>query len=180
MWGNIQKYYHPIIDVLTFGIMIAMSFYVIFHFGKLPDKIPTHFTISGEVDGWGSKGMLIGLALINFHTVILCFVINYFLIIKSANTRDSLQMVNIPFVKKKDLTEEQIYLVKRNGARMLATMNFFISLTFASIYHSIIQNGLGRETGSGLSFDLLFILIFAPLVYYTWKTYQDVKMSHSK
>ena len=179
MWGNIQKYYSPIIDVLTFGIMIVMIAYVIIHFGKLPDEIPTHFTLSGEADGWSSKGILIGLIVINFHALVLCFVINYFLVVKSENTKDSLQLINIPFVKKEQLTEEQIYLVKQNMAKMLATLNLCLSLLFASIYHAMIQNGLGNQMGLGSSFNVLLILVFIPIFYYSWKAYHVAKTSHS-
>lgn len=179
MWQNIQKYYPPLIDILTFAIMFFMIIYVVFYYGKLPDEIPTHFNVSGEADAWGSKGALIGLIVLNFHAVFLCFVINYFLVIKTENTTDSLQLVNIPFVKKEKLTEAQIYLVKRHTARLLAFTNLFISLTFASIYYSMIQNGLGNQSGLTSSFNLFLVLIFAPAVYYTWKIYQDVKMGQS-
>lgn len=44
----------PIMLLLSFNI-----FAVLFLYGKLPDMIPTHWNIRGEIDGWGGKGSLL-------------------------------------------------------------------------------------------------------------------------
>ena len=176
MWRNIQKYYPPALDLLTFSMMFGMIIYVFFSYGKLPPEIPIHFNIAGQADGWGHKGALFGLILLNFHTVLLCFVLNYFLIIRSENKADSLQFMNIPFLKKEELTEGEIHTVKQHTARMLAVSNLVISLLFASIYYDIIQNGLGKENGLGFGVEIMIILIFVPFVYYFWKIYHDLKI----
>ena len=176
MWRNIQKYYPPALDLLTFSIMFGLIIYVLLSYSKLPTEIPIHFNMAGEADGWGHKGTLFGLILLNFHTVLLCFVLNYFLIIRSENNVDSLQLLNIPFLKKEELTEEQIYVVKQNSARMLAVANLVISLMFAMIYYDIIQTGLGKQTGLGFGVEIMIILIFVPFIYYIWKIYRDLKI----
>src|SRR5699024_10967270 len=134
MLNNIRRFYPPMLDGLTFAIMIGMIGYVLFSYGSLPDEIPIHFNMAGEADGWGNKGTIIGLIFINFHVIMLCFALNYFLIIKSEDTKDSLSLINIPFVKKDKLTTEQIFIVKRHTARMLAVVNLMVSILFATIY----------------------------------------------
>ena len=177
MWGKIRKYYSPWIDVLTFGIMIGAFLYAVFSFGSLPAEIPTHFNLAGEADGWGRKGMLFGLIILHFHTVLLCFVLNYFLIIRSDDTVDSLQLINIPFIKKDELTVEQIRIVKKNAARMLTMMNLFVSILFAMIYDVMIQNGLGEKSAFGSAMGIMIIFILFTVIYFTWKMYHDLKQS---
>ncbi|GGN56079.1 MULTISPECIES: DUF1648 domain-containing protein [Oceanobacillus] len=175
MWRNIRQYYSPVLDLLTFIVMFSMITYVSISYSKLPTEIPIHFNMAGEADGWGHKGTLFGLILLNFHTVLLCFVLNYYLIIRS-DKADSLQFMNIPFLKKEELTEGEIHTVKRNTARMLAVSNLAISLTFASVYYDIIQNGLGKENGLGFGVEVMIILVFFPFIYYTLKIYRNLKI----
>ena len=177
MWKNTRKYYSPWLDVITFSIMIGAFLYVVICFGSLPAEIPIHFNGAGEADGWGNKGSIIGLMVVNFHAVMLCIILNYFLIIRSEDTMDSLQFINIPFIKKEELTLDQIYLVKKNAARMIAVMNLMMSVLFGMIYYDIVQNGLDKESRLGSGIGIMIILILFPIIYYTWKTYQDIKHS---
>lgn len=175
MWRRIQKHYPPELDILTFSVMFGIFIYVFFMYGKLPDEIPIHFNTAGEADDWGNKATLFGLMLIHFHAVVLMFVLNYFLIIRSADTVDSLQLINIPFVNKEELTEEQIGMVKANIARMFAITNLILSFMFSVIYYDIIQHALGEPDKLGFGFEVLLVLLFIPIFYYVRKTYRDVK-----
>lgn len=163
------------LDILTFSMMFGMFIYVFISYNKLPQDIPIHFNAAGEADGWGNKSTLFGLMLIQFHVVVLCFVLNYFLVIRSPNTKDSLQLINIPFGKKDDLTEQQIAMIKLNTARMFAIINAVISFMFAAIYYSIVKNGLGEEGGLSLGVEIAIILLLAPMIYYGMKIYQGLK-----
>jgi uncharacterized membrane protein len=40
------------------GLIANLALYI-FSINNLPDRIPTHFSFSGEADGWGSKNYLI-------------------------------------------------------------------------------------------------------------------------
>lgn len=176
MREKIQRYYPPWLDLLTFSLMFGMFMYVFIFYSRLPTEIPIHFNMTGEADGWGHKGTIFGLMLIHFHAVVLCFVLNYFLIIRSDDTVDSLYLINIPFIKKDELHTKQIRFVKVNAARMLATTNLTISLLFAVMYYSMVQTGLGNQVGLGVVFNLSLMLVFVPAIYYTWKIYKEVKM----
>ncbi|MBN6206536.1 DUF1648 domain-containing protein [Ralstonia pickettii] len=179
MWRNIHKYYSPWIDMLTFGMLIGSFLYVIFSFGSLPAEIPVHFNLAGEADRWGNKGALIGLMVLHFYTVMICFLLNYFLIIRSGDTTDSLQFINIPFIKKDELTVEQIQIVKRNTARMLAGINLLVSILFAVIYDEMIQKGLGENSVLSSAVGIIIIAVFLPIIYYSWKIYTDIKRNRA-
>ncbi len=44
--------------ILSITMVLWMFLYLIFHWQSLPDRIPTHFGISGEADAWGGKNFL--------------------------------------------------------------------------------------------------------------------------
>lgn len=179
MWRNIHKYYSPWIDILTFGIIIGSFLYVIFSFGSLPSEIPVHFNLAGEADRWGNKGALFGLMALHFYTVMICFLLNYFLIIRSDDTPDSLQLINIPFIKKEELTVEEIQIVKKNTARMLTVVNLLVSILFAVIYDEMVQKGLGENSVLSSAVGIIIIAVFFPIIYYSWKMYADIKRNRA-
>ena len=45
--------------VITTAIMLLPMLIGIFMWKRLPDQVPMHWNIQGEVDGWGSKGMFV-------------------------------------------------------------------------------------------------------------------------
>jgi uncharacterized membrane protein len=46
------------LDIIS-GFLILLQFVIIFIFwSKLPDKIPIHFNLSGEPNGWGGKNSI--------------------------------------------------------------------------------------------------------------------------
>lgn len=173
MLDKIRNYYPPGLDLLTFSMMFGMFIYVLFSYSSLPAEIPIQYNAAGEAIQTGGKDTLFGLMVVNFHVIALIFILNYFLIIRSDDTANSL--VNIPFLNKKKLSTEQVRSVKTNIARMLAFTNLAISLMFAIIYYEMVQSGLGESSGFGILFSASVVLIFVPAFYYLRKTYQEVK-----
>lgn len=51
-------------DGIGAGVFLASIVYMIFQWSRLPDEIPAHFNISGEVDRYGSPFMLLLLTMI--------------------------------------------------------------------------------------------------------------------
>lgn len=51
-------------DVVAAGLFLAVMFYTFFQWGKLPDEVPIHFNLAGEVDNFGSKWFLLLLPMI--------------------------------------------------------------------------------------------------------------------
>jgi hypothetical protein len=52
-------------EILAVLGLLSTIFAVVFNYRELPQRIPTHFGLSGAVDGWGDKSslwMLVGIA----------------------------------------------------------------------------------------------------------------------
>lgn len=175
MWKNIHKYYTPWLDVLTFVIMIGMFSFVVFSYGSIPTEIPIQFNVAGEAIGWENKSLLYGLIVINFNVIVLCFILNYFLIIRSDEKVNGFYLINMPFIKGKKLSTEKIHLVKKNSARMFAVLNLMLSILFGMIYYNLIQCGLGNQGTLGSAIGVIIVLILIIMFYFVRKIYQDMK-----
>jgi uncharacterized membrane protein len=66
--------FDKIMEILGWIFIIAIWSMTIISYNKLPDVIPTHFNLKGEVDGYGEKWMILLLASI---TTILFLVMSY-------------------------------------------------------------------------------------------------------
>lgn len=51
-------WYDLVLAGLAFLVMAGTTIWLILHYGALPDKVPTHFNISGEIDGYSGKSTL--------------------------------------------------------------------------------------------------------------------------
>ncbi|MFC3040510.1 DUF1648 domain-containing protein [Virgibacillus xinjiangensis] len=175
MWRQINKYYSPMVDMLTIGVAAISILYTVNYYGRLPEKIPSHFNFSGEPDAWGGKQTLVVLPAIHVLTVITFFFINYFTVIKQEDPRESLRFVNIPFIQKKGLKKSEAEMVRKHSTRMIALLNLMVSLIFAYIQHGVIQTALGQQEGLGMIVQLLTaFLLFVPFVF-LWMIYKGLR-----
>ncbi|MCQ2567219.1 MAG: DUF1648 domain-containing protein [Mogibacterium sp.] len=46
-------------NIICAGVILAMILMLVFNWNDLPDKVPTHFTVAGVPDGYGSRSALI-------------------------------------------------------------------------------------------------------------------------
>ncbi len=46
------------LEILGLILIVAIFIYTAFKYPMLPDKVPTHYGVTGEVDSWGGKGHL--------------------------------------------------------------------------------------------------------------------------
>ena len=52
------------LEILSYVLLLVCFIIAIVGMATLPDEIPTHFTMSGEIDGYGSPGTLLILPII--------------------------------------------------------------------------------------------------------------------
>lgn len=175
MWGKIKKFYSPWIDVCSFLFLSITVLYSVFYYGKLPDEIPTHFNFAGEPDAWSGKGTIIGFIILYIFILLQSFGLNYFLFINQEDPKESLHFINLPFVKKEELTETQLYGMVKYTARMLAVMNWCVSILFAFILFGMIQTALGNQNGLCTGITMIIVLLVVVSIYYIRKMYQVVK-----
>lgn len=70
--GDMRKPYitkiHIILEILSYVLIIASFMIAIIGVNILPEEIPTHYDLSGNVDGYGSPAVLFGMPV----TILLC------------------------------------------------------------------------------------------------------------
>jgi len=174
LWKKISTYYSPLVDVLSFTLLILTAIYVISQYGQLPDEIPRHFNASGKPDAWGGKGFLIGILVLYGFALSQIFILNYFLFMNQ-DAKDTMQFVNIPSIKKEELTEEQMQLIRQNMAKMMAMINLFMSIMFSWILVGTVQTGMGQASGLSSWFMIIVIIIIIVPCFYVWKAYRVAK-----
>lgn len=62
-------------DIWLIVIIIATLISAFVIYGRLPDSIPTHWGINGQVDGWGSKGTVFLMPILNIMIYALMLVV---------------------------------------------------------------------------------------------------------
>lgn len=55
---------HLVLEILSYVLLLVCFIIAIVGMATLPDEIPTHFTMSGKIDGYGSPGTLLMLPII--------------------------------------------------------------------------------------------------------------------
>lgn len=174
MIEKIRRYYPPALELIPLGLTLVTLLYVAYHFGRLPEEIPTHFDATGQPDGWGDRYMLIILPILQGYLYLQTFLINYFLIMKPDH-KEALQWINIPFVKKDQLGPKETEEIKRQTARLLYGINLGIVLLFAYVLVGTVQTAYGHWNGLGSGFIGLVILICLFPLYFIWKSYRAAK-----
>ena len=70
--------YQRILNILTFLILAGHILCLLLSWSSIPDKVPTHYDFSGKADGYGGKGSLLILPVINVILyAILCLIERY-------------------------------------------------------------------------------------------------------
>ena len=52
-------------DIVAITLFVGSVLYTVFQWSALPDQVPAHFNLAGEVDNYGSKWMVVLLPLIS-------------------------------------------------------------------------------------------------------------------
>ncbi|MFA9560451.1 DUF1648 domain-containing protein [Evansella sp. AB-rgal1] len=175
MWKKISQYYSPIVDIVTFSIYVYSLIYIIYFYGQLPDQIPNHFNLAGEVTSTSGKPMLVGLFILYSSMLMTMFSLNYFLLMKPDPSREMLNYINVPFIKKDKVTDSQLPIIQAFSARLFAYMTLFLSLLFGMLITGMIQVGLGEKEGLGYSVMVVVILVVILPIVYMWFMYRALK-----
>lgn len=137
--------------IAALGILVHVLI-LVHYWPILPEIIPTHFGLSGEPDGWGSKSSLFFLLAVNaalylMLTVLNCFphIFNYVVQITEKNAR------------------EQYYNARLSMSFLKAGMVWI----FAYIQWGTVEAALGNASGLGEYFLIIStIVIFIPMLYF--------------
>ncbi|MBM6619777.1 DUF1648 domain-containing protein [Bacillus suaedaesalsae] len=144
-----------VLNVLSSMILFVTYAYIIFMWGELPDKIPTHFNGAGEVDGWGSKWSVLPLPIIG--TIIF--------------------MVFIPLRKYPHRYNYPVEVTLENAERLYSTskmvlsvLTTIISVLFLLISYEIIQVALGYKGIGNWLLPVTLLSIFGTVFFFLFRT----------
>ncbi|HBC45615.1 MAG TPA: hypothetical protein DEO84_10295 [candidate division Zixibacteria bacterium] len=127
------------------------------YWGVLPDRIPTHFDFAGKPNGWGSKGALLILPIIEFVLFMVLSIVQRFP-----------EVYNYP-VKITEANARRQYTLARS---LLAWLSFEIVWFFTYIEWKSIQAALGQTQGLGpVAVVALMVTTMGTTVYY-------IRLSH--
>jgi hypothetical protein len=144
--------YEWILEALSI-VGIIWAFYPMLYYGDLSGvTIPVHYSISGEIDGWGKRD-----ALWYLPSIALAFYIGLSVLERYP------KLLNYP-VK---VTSDNIDMLHEIGVRLLRNLKFIVILIFAFINNAGYTVALGKSTGiDARIMVLLTVAMFIPLIYF--------------
>ena len=151
------------LDIAALSISV---FYVVFaamSYGNLPDKIPVHYDLSGQVDGMGGKSVLLLIVGIGLLLFIILKVINNYP-----------HTFNYP-VK---ITEDNALSHYQSAMQMMSMMNVFCAAIFAYLVYTTIQTANGMA--NGVSPYFIYLVIGALILVIGYYYYKSVYKQKSK
>jgi uncharacterized membrane protein len=147
-----------VLELLGWGVLLALWVWTGTSYSSLPDSIPTHFNAAGEADGFGRKASIVGLPLIATLLYIGLTLLNRFP-----------HIFNFPT----PITPDNALSQYTNATRMIRFLKLILVVVFAGISFQTIQQANGTGEGLGLWFlPLTLVLIFMPLLYFVVKSFQ--------
>jgi uncharacterized membrane protein len=149
------------LELLGWGVLLALWVWTGTNYSSLPDTIPTHFNAAGEADGFGRKASIVGLPLIATLLYIGLTLLNRVP-----------HIFNFPT----PVTQDNALRQYTNATRMIRYLKLILVLVFAGISFQTIQQANRTGEGLGLWFlPLTLALIFMPLIYFVIKSVQANK-----
>ncbi|UZR97023.1 DUF1648 domain-containing protein [Chondrinema litorale] len=142
--------------------IIWMFINIIMHYGSLPETIPSHFNIRGNVDNYSSKISIWFLPIVSMVLFISLFFMTKF-------------PHNFNYPTK--ITESNAEGQYKKATRLIRYINAIIAILFAYISYQTVQIALGNQEslGSGFLIFLLIGLFSGITLYYIFSKRNKVK-----
>lgn len=150
-----------ILEIIGLIGLTALIVLPLLHYSELPERIPSHYNVAGEPDGFSGKAILWTLPLIG---LVLYFALTY------------LNKFPHIFSYPVEITKENAVRQYKNAMRMNRTLKVIISSVFAYITWATISTALGKMNGLGVMFLPIFLTItLGGLAYFVVKSIKDKK-----
>ncbi|MER2106688.1 MAG: DUF1648 domain-containing protein [Solibacillus sp.] len=137
-----------LVGIVAFTAMITM---LVLQWNQLPETIPAHFGLKGEVDRWGSKIELLILPLIGFALYALLHVLE-----KHPHTHNYPARLN-------DANREIFYVHSRRVLNLMKNVCVLL-FTYTTWRTILIAKGTASDLGM-VPFSLLLIALFAIVIW---------------
>ncbi|MBC8060537.1 MAG: DUF1648 domain-containing protein [Clostridiaceae bacterium] len=144
--------FQRILGVASFVILVMFWIYLFTEWTSIPDKIPTHFGVLGEVDSWGSKNSVLMLPVIMTALYLLLTILSAFP-----------QYYNYTVT----ITVENAAAQYKNARTLMLWITLQLVAVFSYITYISIQIGLGNNKGLGIwSLPVFLVGVFGTVIYY--------------
>lgn len=154
-----NSYLDSFLDNLGWLLIIIWWVKIIFTLSQLPEVIPTHFTFDGEVDGYGSKWILLILPISGTITYIGLSILNKFPHI---------------FNYLVEITQENAERQYSIATKMIRILKLGIIILFGLLSVMSIEGADKQTISMGyLITPLALLLIVFPLIYYIYKSIKE-------
>ena len=140
------------VEIIGFTVLFAVFGYLLSQYGSLPERIPRHFAMGGNVDAYGNKFSLFVLSAVMIVMFASMYILNKFP-----------HIFNYP----EDMTLEEAPALYKNSSKLMRVLNTIMTSCFAYIIFCTIQTATHKMHGIGDYFMPIFIvIIFGPIIYY--------------
>lgn len=129
------------LEILTLGILVGISLYLIIFWKSIPDQIAAHYNSAGEIDRMGSKSELLMLPIVSWIMYGLLTLVGHFPSVWNTGVK---------------ITQENKEKVYRTIKNMLSMMKFLMVAVFA--YLTI--NSSSAQPLPGWALPLFLVVIF--------------------
>ncbi len=125
-------------------LVIATWVIAVLNFSHLPEIIPSHAGISGEIDGYSSRISVFFIPVLTTITFVTLMILGRYP-----------HVYNYPL----EVTEETAPRVYAFSMRMVKTLNFIVALMFFFTEYMIIRMAYGDDAGFALWMIIAFVLV---------------------
>lgn len=148
-----QTRFQTAMEVIGLLVILGMITFVCIKWSQLPDRIPGHYNIRGEVDRWGSRGEILTVPIMGVFVYLLLAVISFFP-----------GSWNLP-VNITETNRQNLYECTRN---LLITLKVEILIIFFYLTYNI-----AAAKKLALSFMPIFLLVlFGTVTYFIGRMYK--------
>ena len=146
--GSPTTLWQRVLGILSPALLLGTVVYILIRWPHLPEQIPLHYNIAGEIDGYGGRGMLLLMPVIGLVSDAVIALAGRFP--KSWNTGTKITLFN----------RVRVYRLVRD---LMAELRIAMALFFGgfAVYQSLLP-----EHFSGNVIGLLTLLMFVPIVRY--------------
>lgn len=137
-----------IMDIIGTTLFWGAILLIVINWGKIPESIPAHFNIEGDVDRWGSK-----------YEFIILPVIGLFLNVIMSLLEKAPHMHNYPN-RINESNAEQFYLHSR---KLLNVVKNICLILFAYLIVQIGRIALGDIEKLGIGFIPILVILFGAI-----------------
>ena len=140
-----------IVELVILLLVIGTVVFTLLTFLKLPETVPTHIGVKGQVDGFGNKGILLAMPIIGF-----VFYIGLSILQRFPN------IYNFPV----EVTENNVEALHLLGVKLVRCTKLFMVLLTSFGTYEFIELAKGRYLKFGIAVFAWLVALMMVMVFY--------------